>query len=251
MADVSTILIRLDAPIQSWGDAASRWDYRTTGPRPTKSGLIGLVANALGRDYGDPIDDLASLRFAVRADRPGHTELDFRVAGGGTFPLDVRTRWDNPKLVAAANGRINYGAPRGSANNNWTETGRSGVFRTTTFLVDAAFVASLTGDTSIIDHVRDALEYPARAVFLGRRAHPPAQPLHYATLLGDHHTTWPTTHPLLDNATTTQPHTWTENVTGTLVYEQPASLDARGGPHLPLRLAHTRSTPPAHTGHLA
>ena len=242
----STLLIRLEAPIQSWGDAASKWDYRTTGPRPTKSGVIGLIANAMGRDFTDPIDDLAALRFAVRADRPGHVEIDTRIAGGGTFPLDARTRWDNPKLVPSANGRINYGAPRAAANHAWTAAGRAGVFRTATFLAHAAFLASVTGDDTTIADVADALQRPARLVVLGRRAHPPAHDLHYRTLDGDHHTDWVNSEPVLPGGEP-RPRVWIEDPDGQVAYEQPATGLARGAARHPTRIATYTSTPPLTT----
>ena len=42
-----TLLLRLAAPLQSWG-CESHFDYRRTGPIPTKSGVVGLIAAAIG-----------------------------------------------------------------------------------------------------------------------------------------------------------------------------------------------------------
>lgn len=246
----STLLIRLEGPAQAWGGASSRWDYRTTTSRPTKSGVLGLVANALGRDYTDPSSDLATLRFAVRADRPGHTEYDFRIAGGGTFPLDARTAWDNPKLAANEASNINYGAPRLSKNNAWTDAAREGVRRPATFIADAAFLASLTGDAHLLEHVAAALERPARLLHLGRRAHPPAHPLLHTLLKEDQHHSWPQEAPLLHGATTPTPEAWVETTSstaGVVTYEQPPDPPQRGRGHGPLLLTHTITTPPAAT----
>jgi CRISPR system Cascade subunit CasD len=44
-----TLLLRLVGPMQSWG-TTSRFDQRDTGKEPSKSGVIGLVAAALGID---------------------------------------------------------------------------------------------------------------------------------------------------------------------------------------------------------
>jgi len=251
MTTTSTLLLRLEGPAQAWGGASSRWDYRTTTDRPTKSGVIGLVANALGRDYADPVDDLAALKFAARADRPGHTEYDFRIAGGGTFPLDARTAWNNPQLVADDSGNINYGAPRLSKNNAWTEAAREGVRRPVTFLADAAFLVSLTGHTPLLEQVAADLERPARLLCLGRRAHPPAHPLLHTLLDGNQHDSWPHQVPLLPVATTTTPQAWVETSpgegTGVVAYEQPPSPPRRGGGHGPLLLSHITTQPPAAT----
>ena len=44
---MSTLLLRLAGPMQAWG-ADSRFDIRKTNREPTKSGVIGLLAAALG-----------------------------------------------------------------------------------------------------------------------------------------------------------------------------------------------------------
>ena len=44
---MSTLLLRLAGPMQSWG-TDSKFDERRTGREPSKSGVIGLVAAALG-----------------------------------------------------------------------------------------------------------------------------------------------------------------------------------------------------------
>lgn len=242
----STLLLRLEGPAQGWGDAASRWDYRTTMPRPTKSGTLGLLANALGRDYTDPTEDLAALQFGVRADRPGHIEYDFRVAGGGTFPLDSRTAQDNPRLSSDAMGHINYGPPRPSKDNAWTEAGRDGIRRPSTFIADAAFVVSFTGPTPLLEQGAAALERPARLLSLGRRAHPPSHPILHALLDGDRHDDWAETVALLPTSTTTTTDTWAETRRPTpdavVSYEQPSAR--RGGGHGPILLTHATVQPP-------
>lgn len=245
---ISTLLLRLEGPAQGWGDAASRWDYRTSMPRPTKSGTLGLLANALGRDFTDPTDDLAALQYGVRADRPGHIEYDFRVAGGGTFPLDALTAHTNSRLDGDAMSRVNYGPPRPSKDNAWTEAGREGIRRPATFIADAAFLASLTGDTALLEQAAAALDRPARLLSLGRRAHPPSHPILHTLLDGDQHETWADTVALLPTATATSPDTWVEtHVAGpgaSVFYEQPSPR--RGGGHGPILLTHTTTRPPTH-----
>ena len=84
---MSVLLLKLAGPLQSWG-ADSRFTERKTRHEPTKSGVIGLLAAALGRRRTEPVDDLASLRFGVRIDQPGHYECDFQTE---------HTRvWDKP-----------------------------------------------------------------------------------------------------------------------------------------------------------
>lgn len=246
----ATLLMRLEGPVQGWGESGAHWDYRTTMDRPSKSGVLGLVASALGRDFGDDSSDLAALRFGVRADRPGHIEYDYRMAGGGTFPLDARTSWDNPKVPVDARGRVNYGAPRPGKGYAWTETAREGLRRPFTFIADAGFLVSLTGSSVLLRDVHGALLRPARLLSLGRRANPASHPLTPTLLPGDRHTTWGDHMPLLDTATTNHP-TWTletpmdpHDHTTTISYEQPPPAGTRGRGHGPILITTRTTTPP-------
>ena len=72
-----TLLIRLQGPLQSWG-TRSRFDHRDTWPYPTKSGVVGLLAAALGRDRREDVSDLAALRMGVRVDRKGVLKVDYQ-----------------------------------------------------------------------------------------------------------------------------------------------------------------------------
>ena len=69
---MATMLLRLAAPLQAWG-ADSKFETRKTAREPTKSGVIGLLAAALGlrRDETEPLTRLAGLRFGVRVEREG------------------------------------------------------------------------------------------------------------------------------------------------------------------------------------
>jgi CRISPR system Cascade subunit CasD len=65
-----TLLLRLAGPLQSWG-SISKFDTRMTNSEPTKSGVIGMIASAMGRSRSESVSDLISLRFGVRADQTG------------------------------------------------------------------------------------------------------------------------------------------------------------------------------------
>ena len=69
---MATLLLRLAAPLQAWG-ADSKFETRKTGREPTKSGVIGLLAAALGlrRDESEALTRLTGLRFGVRVEREG------------------------------------------------------------------------------------------------------------------------------------------------------------------------------------
>ena len=95
---MSTLLIPLVGPLQSWSVDA-RFGERLTLQEPSKSGVIGLLCAALGRDRKEPIDDLVSMPFGVRVDRPGvllrdyHPALEVAAAGTTSRDTGLSNRW--------------------------------------------------------------------------------------------------------------------------------------------------------------
>jgi CRISPR-associated Cas5-like protein len=81
--DQAVLVLRLAAPLQSWG-GPSRYNRRDTLPQPTKSGILGLLAAADGRSREASLSDLLGLHLGVRVDQPGtllrdyHTVSDHR-----------------------------------------------------------------------------------------------------------------------------------------------------------------------------
>lgn len=59
-----TLLLRLSAPLQSWG-SGSMYDSRDTDYMPTKSGVLGMLAAALGRKRDESLEDLQKLKFEI------------------------------------------------------------------------------------------------------------------------------------------------------------------------------------------
>lgn len=135
----SVLTLLLAGPLQSWG-ASARFARRTTEQAPTKSGVLGLLAAAQGRDRTEDITDLAELRFGVRVDQPGTRIRDFQTAhhpdSGASMPVSERF-----------------------------------------YLADAVFVAAVEGDGRLIDTLHTALLAPVYLPFLGRRSCPPARHL--------------------------------------------------------------------------
>ncbi|MFL0579602.1 type I-E CRISPR-associated protein Cas5/CasD [Dietzia sp. 179-F 9C3 NHS] len=180
-----TVTFTLAGPMQAWSSAA-RAAARPTAEAPTKSGVLGLVANALGRTRGDDITDLAALRFAVRIDRPGTHEIDYHTAGSGPFPLLPGEVLRDPTLARTVSrlgwqaATRNYAPPRNIEAKGGTLVAKRpehGVITRSHYLADAAFTVALTGDQDTVATVADALDRPARPLFLGRKAFPPAAPL--------------------------------------------------------------------------
>jgi CRISPR system Cascade subunit CasD len=188
-APESCVYLRLEGPMQSWGNHArgANGAHRTTHSRPTKSGVIGLVANALGRNYTDCINDLTALGFGVRADVPGRLEVDYHTAGAGTFPLLPGEAYRNRKWSRRLrSGRMmldesEYVAP---ANVTWDPNSASLVADAGNvvvthdwYLADASFLAVLSGPSDLIDGIAAGLAKPWRPMYLGRRAYLPNWPV--------------------------------------------------------------------------
>ncbi|MGW4382461.1 type I-E CRISPR-associated protein Cas5/CasD [Kitasatospora sp. NPDC004531] len=151
MTDTDHVLVlRLAAPLQSWGVRAAFNEYRDSADHPTRSGVLGLLACALGHPRGSAPGDLAQLDLAVRVDRPGTPMEDLHTIGGQS----------RAGVVPSADGGTRPGA----------------VLTRRAYLADAAFTVALTGPTALLRTVSDALDHPAYTPFLGRRACPPAAP---------------------------------------------------------------------------
>jgi len=131
---VSTLLLRLAAPLQSWG-AQSRFGQRDTQRFPTKSGVVGLLAAALGRDRTQGVSDLDALVMGVRADQAGELLRDYHTA----VP---------PRKLPYITNRY--------------------------YLCDAVFLVGLEGEEPLLAQLAAALRKPAFPLFLGRRACPPS-----------------------------------------------------------------------------
>lgn len=150
---MSTLLLRLAGPMQSWG-IQSRFTVRDTGLEPSKSGVVGLLAAALGRARHEPVDDLAALKMGVRVDRQGLLKMDFHTAGGSH-------RRGDKYGVALADG--------------------SGVRAITSqryYLADADFLVGLEGDDEkFLCRLDAALARPVWPLYLGRKAFVPGCPV--------------------------------------------------------------------------
>ena len=138
---MATLLLRLAAPLQSWG-ADSKFETRKTNREPTKSGVIGLLAAALGlrRDESEALARLAQLRFGVRVEREGQLLVDYHIA---------KTQDQKTSYVTYRH-----------------------------YLQDAVFLAGLESeDEALLRELETALRHPVYPLYLGRRSCPPTLPL--------------------------------------------------------------------------
>jgi CRISPR system Cascade subunit CasD len=94
-----------------------------------------------------------TLRLAVREDRPGTSLRDYHTVVGG---------------VLSAEGKIKI-----NASTREPET----VVSERYYLSDACFLAAVAGPVDLLAELREALQRPVWAPFLGRKSCPPAAPL--------------------------------------------------------------------------
>jgi len=149
---VSGLVLRLAAPLQSWGEH-SAFTNRDTLRFPSRSGLIGLFAAAQGIPRGRSLRGFDELRFTVRIDRPGVPMVDYHTIGGG-----------REQSVPTAEGKQR---PRETAT----------IVTRRQYLADAVFTVAVEGPAQRIAELAAALRRPRWHPYLGRRSCPPDEPL--------------------------------------------------------------------------
>ena len=132
---MSTLLMRLAAPLQSWGSDSKFESRRRTDRIPTKSGIVGLIAAALGRKRDENIEDITSLKYGVRTDRDGGFLRDYHIA------RDIKQK--DPYVTHRY------------------------------YLSDAVFLVGLEGPEDLLQEIDNAIKNPVFPLFLGRRSCPP------------------------------------------------------------------------------
>lgn len=157
------LLFRLEGPLQSWGERG-QWIQRDSAYLPTKSGVIGLLACAMGI----PRDDARipamhkALQMAVRVDKPGTMFIDFHTVTGILHTAD--------------------GGQRGNREEEST------LLSYRQYLQDASFLVAFIGEKEQLLKGLHALNNPVWPICLGRKCCIPSVPVQgkytdrYATL---------------------------------------------------------------------
>jgi CRISPR system Cascade subunit CasD len=147
-----TLILRLVGPMQSWG-TTSRFDQRDTGKEPSKSGVVGLLASALGidRENWADIEPLARLSMGVRHDRPGVPKGDYQTAGCAESDTIIKADGTQSK---------------------------DGVVSQRFYIADAAFLVVLEGeDQTLLEKAHVKLKNPVWPLALGRKSYLPSEPI--------------------------------------------------------------------------
>jgi CRISPR system Cascade subunit CasD len=157
MVNANTLFLRLEGPLQAWGDHRSKFVIRRTGDVPTKSGVFGTLCAALGVPRRDAqvewLPRLKQLAMAVRVDRPGIRWWDYHTAGAGYGLL-------------TAEGKIKVTQKTGEVET---------LVSRREYLCDASFLVALQGEPGLIAELAEALGNPQWTYYLGRRSCPPSR----------------------------------------------------------------------------
>lgn len=154
---MKTMLMEIKG-LQSWGCNESMTSRRQTLRFPTKSGIIGMFASALGleRDMsnadkiGIGLNDLRSLEFGVRIDDDGTIGRDYRTMHEYDYNVDMKT--------GLIHGRKFSRKPSEISERN--------------FIMDAVFIVAVRGTDEIMNRIHDSLNNPHYALYYGRKEFP-------------------------------------------------------------------------------
>ncbi len=138
-----TLLLRMRAPMMSWGDH-SRFTIRDSRREPTKSAVIGLLCAALGRPRWESVADLARLPMGVRVNQEGVVQCDYH------------TVMDSIKSSVS----------KGDT-----------VISQRYYVADADYLVGLEGDRPILETLDAALQSPRWQLYLGRKSFIPSAPV--------------------------------------------------------------------------
>lgn len=159
------LVLRLEAPLLAFGGVTID-QVGITRDFPAASMITGLLANALGwqRTEWQAHQALQDrLIFAVRRDREN--------------PAGILIDMQNAKLEANERGWTTYGKPEGRAGASYNSPHR----RQREYHADACVTVVLrlepAEDSPDLNKIAEALDRPARPIFLGRKTCLPSSPL--------------------------------------------------------------------------
>ena len=167
-AETGYLALLLDAPLQSWG-FASRFQRRTTGLHPTKSGVLGMICAAMGIAKGSDEESkllqapLMMTSIAIPRGAPVRRLVDYHTVGAAYSQDDS---WERQMMIHNAEGKIR------KVNGAYApvETHRQ-------YLADAKFGVILAGERALLDQIADALRNPVWGIWFGRKSCLPAAPV--------------------------------------------------------------------------
>jgi CRISPR system Cascade subunit CasD len=154
------LIFTIAAPMASFGMKYDPGEWRNSANRPSKSGVLGLVAAALGieREEQARFDALRdSLGFAVRVDDPGQPAYDYHTS---QVPPQKRNRFFATRADELA-------VPK----NELKTILSTREFRVNAFATIALWLRDAEAAVSLAA-IAEALRKPCFALYAGRKSHP-------------------------------------------------------------------------------
>jgi len=178
MSPDARLALLFDAPMQSWGHA-SRFERRTTALHPTRSGVFGLLAAALGiNKHERGAEETRLARYShVSLTTVALPRLDRRRAPRPMVRLDdyhtvafTREAGANPSRVVALQARARNPINAEDRGSEIKPTHRH-------YLLDARFGVLIDGPADLLTELAAALRDPVWGVWFGRKCCLPATPV--------------------------------------------------------------------------
>lgn len=142
-----TLLMRLEAPMQSYG-VFGRFGEKDTGKEPSKSAVVGIVCAALGIERNADLSLISACNLGIRVDREGIERNDYHIVG-----VDGIIQANGEKLASNL------------TSNRF-------------FLADASFLVGLeSDDIDLLNNIQSALKHPKWQIFLGKKSFVPSLPV--------------------------------------------------------------------------
>ena len=160
------LVFTLYGPLQAWGTIAVG-EVRPVASHPTRSGVLGLLAAALGirRDEEERLAALhESCGFAVRVDAPGERILDYHTV----------------QMPRARKNRVFYSRRDELGPMLDPDEDLNTILSSREYLADACFTACVWFDNEgefSLEDIAEHLNQPDYTLYLGRKSCPVAAPL--------------------------------------------------------------------------
>lgn len=159
------LVLRLDAPLVAFGGEAID-NLGVIRPFPAKSMIAGMLANAAGVERYE-YEKLQALQDSIvmgsRIARDGPLLRDFQTAGLSKSDQGWTTR---EMVEGRGGGTASYLGPHLRYRDYWTDAEVKVVFRV------------LPGSPFTLEQLEEALQHPARPLFLGRKTCIPSSPVY-------------------------------------------------------------------------
>jgi CRISPR system Cascade subunit CasD len=166
---MDVVFLRFDAPLMSFGSVVVD-QFNKTDLYPYRAMLVGLIANALGltRAEAQAHESIQHrLRYAARLDRKGTVLVDYQTVDfGPSGSMSSERGWTAEGVLEERKG--------GEASEGTHIRFRHYVADA---VVTVAFSLVAADDGPSLPAVADALQRPARPLFLGRKCCIPSSPL--------------------------------------------------------------------------